>query len=99
MSSFIFLYYCPDDIKPKLKMFYSTCKQVVVKLCENLGVVLSKSIELSETKEITTAAVLEELYPQVAVKKTFKKPARPGRGNARLISSPDNATSPSPSPQ
>ena len=82
---FVFVYYCPDSIRPKLKMFYSTCKQVCIKLCEQLGVVVSKSLEISDRAELTSAAVMEALYPQEAVKKTFKKPGRPGRGNARLI--------------
>ena len=84
-SVFVFVYYCPDNIKPKLKMFYSTCKQVCIKLCEQLQLVVAKSLEISERSELTTAAVMEALYPQEAVKKTFKKPGRPGRGNARLI--------------
>jgi len=93
-SAFVFAYYCPDDIKPKLKMFYSTCKQVVVKVCEQLGVTVTRSLELSEPKELASAAVLEELYPQAQAKKVFKKPARPGRGNARLLGADGNALSP-----
>jgi twinfilin-like protein len=83
-SSYVFLYYCPDDIKPKLKMFYSTCKSVVIKLCEQLGCEVNKSIECSERNEINTQAVLTDLYPPVSVKKTFAKPTRPGKGKARL---------------
>ena len=84
---YVFVYYCPDAIKPKLKMFYSTCKQVCIKLCEQLPtpVRISKSLEISDRSELSGAAVQEALYPQEAVKKTFKKPGRPGRGNARLI--------------
>ena len=82
---YVFVYYCPDNIRPKLKMFYSTCKQVCIRLCEQLGVVVSKSLEISERSELSSAAVMEALYPTEAVKKTFKKPVRPGRGNARLI--------------
>jgi hypothetical protein len=75
VSSFVFVYYCPEDIKPKLKMFYSTCKQVVVKICENLGIVLTKSIELSEAKELTTPSMLDELYPQGKAY-TYLRPCR-----------------------
>ena len=82
---FVFVYYCPDTIKPKLKMFYSTCKQRCITLCEQLSIRVAKSLELSERTELSSAAVMEALYPQEAVKKTFKKPGRPGRGNARLI--------------
>lgn len=100
-NAFVFCYYCPDGIKPKLKMFYSTCKQVVTKVCEGLGIQISKSVEFSDPKELSTVYIMEELYPTVAVKKTFSKPARPGRGNARLITSPNgsaSAASASPSP-
>jgi len=84
---YVFVYYCPDAIKPKLKMFYSTCKQVCIKLCEALPqpIRVTKSIEISDRSELSMAAVMEALYPQEAVKKSFKKPGRPGRGNARLI--------------
>lgn len=88
-SSYVFVYYCPESIKPKLKMFYSTCKQVVMKVCETLGITINKSIELSSTAELTTAYVMDELYPVSAAKKVFKKPGRPGRGNARLIGASD----------
>jgi twinfilin-like protein len=98
-SAIVFVYYCPEDAKSKLKMFYSTSKQVVVKICETIGMQITKSIELSETKELNTPAVLEELYPQVSAKKTFKKPARPGRGNARLISPTGSESASSPSPK
>lgn len=108
VSAFIFGYYCPDSIKPKLKMFYSTCKQMVVKMVEAQGIALSKSMEFSESKELSTPAVMEELYPAAAAKKSFAKPSRPGRGNARLIradgtaatspSSASSAASASPSP-
>ena len=84
-SVFVFVYYCPDSIKPKLKMFYSTCKQVCIGLCERLGMTVTKSLEISERSELSGAAVHEALYPTEAVKKSFKKPGRPGRGNARLI--------------
>jgi hypothetical protein len=96
-NAFVFVYYCPEDTKAKLKMVYSTCKQMVVKMCSELSITITRSIELSEVKELNTPAMLEEIYPQASAKKTFKKPARPGRGNARLITSPDGAAS-SPSP-
>jgi hypothetical protein len=85
---------CVCFCQPKLKMFYSTCKQVVVKVCEQLGITIARSLELSEPKELSGASVLEELYPQASAKKTFKKPARPGRGNARLLGADGNALSP-----
>ena len=108
VSSIVFGYYCPDGIKPKLKMFYSTCKQMVVKMVEACGMTINKSMEFSEAKELSNQAVMEELYPAATAKKSFAKPSRPGRGNARLIradgtaatspSSASSAASASPSP-
>jgi twinfilin-like protein len=101
VAVFLFVYYCPDDIKPKLKMFYSTCKQVVMKLCENLGIEVKKSLEISLPVELSTSTTLEDLYPVQSVKKQFKKPGKPGRNpTARLIGADGHsAVFQSPSPQ
>jgi twinfilin-like protein len=85
VTSCVFYYYCPDLIKPKLKMVYSTSKGPVMGWIETEGVKVDKSLEISDKAEMTTAAVMDALHPSVEVKKGFKKPARPGRGNARLI--------------
>ena len=67
-------------------MFYSTAKSIVTRWCEaDFGLPITKSLEISDRNEMSTAAVLDAIHPQESVKKTFKKPARPGRGNARLI--------------
>ena len=93
----VFYYYCPDAIKPKLKMFYSTAKSIVLKLCDtNYSLPITRSLEISDRQEMTTAQVLDALHPAEAAKKAFKKPARPGRGNARLIGR--DASTPSPTP-
>jgi len=42
-------------------MFYSTCKQVVTKLCEQMGITINRSVELSEAKELATPTIMEEL--------------------------------------
>ena len=78
-------YYCPELIKPKLKMFYSTAKAIVMRWCEaDFSMPITKSLEISDRAEMSTANTLDALHPQDAVKKAFKKPSRPGRGNARL---------------
>ena len=67
-------------------MFYSTCKSVVVRLLQDeAGLSISKSLEVSDRAEVNTALVMDALHPQETAKKAFKKPGRPGRGNARLI--------------
>ena len=84
--SAVFYYFCPELIKPKLKMFYSTAKSIVTRLCEvEFGMPITKSLEISDRQEMSTPHVLDAIHPQESVKKAFKKPTRPGRGNARLI--------------
>jgi len=75
-TSYVFVYYCPDSAAPKLKMFYSSCKSMVVKLC---GVHVSKQIEISAPNEISEQVVLDELYPKAVASKAFAKPSRPGK--------------------
>jgi len=83
--AFVFIYYCPEDCKPKAKMFYSTSKAVVIKISESCEVPVTKNIEVSELKEISDALVLDELYPQIVAKKQFKKAGKPGKGGNRLV--------------
>jgi hypothetical protein len=75
----IFIYYCPDGAKPRLKMFYSSCKNVVQHIVTNTGITVAKSLETSEPSEVTPASVLTELYPQQVAKAGFKKPVSKGR--------------------
>jgi hypothetical protein len=71
----VLYYYCPESIKPKLKMFYSTCKSVVVRLLQDEAQLsISKSLEVSDRAEVSTAVVMDALHPQEATKKAFKKP-------------------------
>ena len=83
--SAVFYYFCPELIKPKLKMFYSTAKSIVTRLCEvEFGMPITKSLEISDRQEMSTPHVLDALHPQES-QKGVQKAARPGRGNARLI--------------
>eukprot|EP00808_Paulinella_micropora_P026286 g33878.t1 len=79
-KALVFIYYCPENAKPRKKMFYSSCKSVVMNLLQNNGIEVQKSIECSEPSEVSHAAVLDELYPKKAVKETFAKPTRKGGG-------------------
>jgi len=78
-APFVFLYYCPMIAMPRQKMTYSSCKSIAVKLCEKMEVPIAKQFEWSETGELTSAALLAELYPKVAEKKVFTKPKKPGK--------------------
>lgn len=79
-----FIYYCPDIAPPRLKMFYSACKSMIVKIFDSLNVKADKKIEISDSKELTSAFLFDELYPKVVEKKTFSKPKAAGKGGARL---------------
>lgn len=80
----VFTFYCPDTAPPKSKMFYASVKAHVQKIIGNEQIEISKSLEISDRKELTTKFFQEELYPQVVEKKVFAKPARRGRGKARM---------------
>jgi len=66
-------------------MLYSTVKTVAIASSEDAGLKVEKKIEISEREELTEAYLTELLHPPSEEKKqTYVKPARPGRGNARL---------------
>jgi len=92
-KSFVFFYFCPDIAKPKLKMMYSSCKGIVIKVALASGIELKKNLEASEPNEITPAVVLTELYPKKDEKVAFKKPtAGGGKGKSRFRGKQFNAT-------
>eukprot|EP01083_Nonionella_stella_P208049 755269_1 len=85
MSKTIFVYYCPNSARPKLKMFYSTCKSNIVDLCQQYQIQIDMKMEISIPNEVSQNNILQELYPQIVHKEKFSKPTRPGRrGNSRL---------------
>jgi len=104
----VFVYYCPSGAKPRQKMFYSSCKNVIAQILTQQGITLAKNLEFSEAGDITTQAILDELYPREVAKQGFAKPAAAaGRRAARGMiggvkfnnpGSPGSAGSPS-SPQ
>jgi len=96
----IFLYYCPDAAKPKLKMFYSSAKAMMLTLFEHLGITITKKLEASDPADVTSQFALEELYPKAAVKKTFAKPKAAGKpggrgmiGGTKFVASPTSPAS------
>jgi len=91
-KAFVFFYFCPDVAKPRLKMMYSSCKGIVIKVALAAGVDLKKNLEASEPNEITPAVVLTELYPKKDEKVAFKKPsAGGGKGKSRFRGKQFNA--------
>jgi len=80
----IFIYYCPDKSKPKLRMFYSTAKANVLTTIAEFKIEEPKRIEISLATELTTQSVQDEIKPKVQHKKIFKKPGKQGRGKAKF---------------
>ncbi|GAB5371016.1 hypothetical protein AAMO2058_001542800 [Amorphochlora amoebiformis] len=85
-EAMIFIYYCPDEAHPRLKMMYSTCKAMVLSVVEKLKVQVTKRYEASEGNELTDQMVMAELYPKKAEKVTFAKPKAKSKGRRKLIS-------------
>lgn len=83
-SANIFVYYCPDLAVPRQKMFFSSAKSMVAKVVTSMGIEINKNLEMSEHKDFTSKALLDELYPKKADSKGFAKPKRQGKGVARL---------------
>jgi len=90
-KAFVFFYFCPDVAKPRLKMMYSSCKGIVIKLALQCGIDLKKNLEASDPSEITPAVVLTELYPKKDEKVAFKKPSAGGKGKGRFRGAKFNA--------
>uniref|UniRef100_A0A7S2TWC2 ADF-H domain-containing protein n=1 Tax=Lotharella oceanica TaxID=641309 RepID=A0A7S2TWC2_9EUKA len=83
----LFIYYCPDDAQPRMKMMYSTCKAMVLRVLEKMSVPVTNKFEASTGQELTDRVVMDELYPKKTEKVTFKKPKAGGKkGKRRLIS-------------
>jgi len=92
VKSFVFFYFCPNVAKPRLKMMYSSCKSIVIKLALGSNIDLKKNLEASEPDELTPTVVLTELYPKKDEKVAFKKPTAGGaKGKARFRGTKFNA--------
>eukprot|EP01098_Paradermamoeba_levis_P004891 TRINITY_DN2085_c0_g1_i1.p1 TRINITY_DN2085_c0_g1~~TRINITY_DN2085_c0_g1_i1.p1 ORF type:complete len:205 (+),score=75.57 TRINITY_DN2085_c0_g1_i1:505-1119(+) len=82
----LFIYSCPNEAPVKMKMMYSTVKAVAVSCAEEVGFKLDKKMEITELSELSENYVNEEIHGRVVEeKKAFSKPAKPGKGPARLI--------------
>lgn len=84
-SAPVFLYYCPDSAKPRAKMMSATFRSMVVRIVEDAGVADAKSMEISDPRELTAAAVQTMLHPAEVVEKKFSKPSRPGKPARRRM--------------
>ncbi len=88
----IFIFSCPDGSGKttacpiKQRMLYSSSKARAVQLLEAAGGKVAKSFEFNEPGDVTQDDIDNALHPpKVEAAKQFSKPARPGRGDRKLI--------------
>jgi len=87
IDSNVFIYSNPDNSPIKLRMLYSTVKSVVSAAAEESGIIVERNgkIEADDPSEVTAEYLNSALHPVKEQKKGFARPARPGKGGARLI--------------
>eukprot|EP01134_Creolimax_fragrantissima_P005205 CFRG5205T1 len=87
----LFIYSCPGfNCSIKERMLYSSCKNDVVAMAEGVGLNIAKKLEVSDGNDLTHDALHSEIHPPEAeAKKRISKPARPGRGNRRIVRTPE----------
>jgi len=95
----VFIYYCPSGAKPRSKMFYSSCKNVIIQIIGLQEVVITKNFEFSEARDISSQAVLDELYPKEVAVQGFAKPQSQGRSKRGMIGKSKFSASPAVSPK
>jgi len=83
-NSTVFIYYCPDSAKVKLKMLYSTVKAVVTGAAEDLGLKIEKKLEITESGEVNEKYLNSELHQAVSTQANRIDKPRPG-GKPRMI--------------
>lgn len=87
-ESAVFVYSMPGyKCSIKERMLYSSCKSPLVDFIENqIGVPLSKKLEIDDPKELTEEFIYDEVHPKVNVaRQAFAKPKGPaGRGPKRM---------------
>jgi len=82
-TKLLFIYYCPNNAIPKLKMLYSTCKSHIIKIFESLQITDFQNLESNDPEELTDALVIADIHPAAAEDRSFKKITAKGRGPAR----------------
>jgi len=90
--SLVYLFSCPDGSKGtksapvRMRMLYSSSKANVADIVKAAGGNIDAKLEINTGDEINEEELLTILHPQKAeATKNFSKPARPGKGGARLI--------------
>ncbi|KAJ3146994.1 Twinfilin-1 [Geranomyces michiganensis] len=93
----IFAYVCPPSSKVKERMIYSSFRNtLIVSVEKDMQMPISRKLEVDSIDELNASDLTAELQsvgtPELA-KKSFARPARPGRGPAR-VSRPATPNSP-----
>jgi len=92
VSSFVYLFSCPDGSQGtksapvRMRMLYSSSKANVAEIAKSVGGTVAARLEINSGEEIDEEELVKILHPQKAEQsKNFARPARPGKGGARLI--------------
>jgi len=83
-----FVFSCPTSTKIRLRMTYSTCKPTIAHHVAELGIDVDKSLEVGDPEDIDDLIKLHDVPDEdqgKIVQQNISKPARPGRGKARIL--------------
>lgn len=81
----LFLYYCPDRAKARVKMVYSSVKSKAVTMVGQLGIEDVRRLEFSDSGDISASNLYLDLHPPQVKRATFAKPKAKGRGKRRMV--------------
>ncbi|KAK7588141.1 hypothetical protein V9T40_005386 [Parthenolecanium corni] len=91
IQSVVFIYSMPGySCSVKERMLYSSCKGPLLDIIEsNLGLTVSKKLEIDATEKLTEDYLIDEIHPkQVADKPKFEKPKGPPSRGAKRLTKP-----------
>lgn len=91
LKSIVFIYTMPGyNCSIKERMLYSSCKASLVDRLESqLGLEITKKIEVDSGDELTEEFLMSEIHPVKNLNRPkFAKPAPPSRGNRRITKQP-----------
>jgi len=77
MTSSVFIYCCPGNSTPQLRMVYSTTKPTVSADIEKCGVRLAKKIEVTDASDVNPEYIEEEINPRVIAVNSFGNKPKP----------------------
>uniref|UniRef100_A0A7S2RQM7 ADF-H domain-containing protein n=1 Tax=Mucochytrium quahogii TaxID=96639 RepID=A0A7S2RQM7_9STRA len=88
-SGNVFLVFsCPAGAKIRDRMLYSTCKATLTYHMAEIGLVVTKVVEVGDPEDISDILALHDKTDENAgkiIQQNFSRPSRPGRGRAKII--------------